>query len=192
MLISKHYLYKTWWHMNDRCFNEDCPSYEDYGQRGITVCERWSRNNLNGFENFITDMGDRPSYLSLDRINCNGNYELSNCRWATQEQQKENRRNTVWVIIKGERMCLSRACRELKLSLSTINKRISTSGMSPQEAVDQGSKSLITRDIMCLRTGITKSIAQWARDLNLKHSCLRMRLERGWCPQRAITTKKKG
>lgn len=71
-----------------RCENENDKSYEQYGGRGITVCERWK----NSLENFMTDMGNRPSSKhSIDRIEVHGNYEPDNCRWATKTEQSRNR-----------------------------------------------------------------------------------------------------
>jgi len=64
--------------------------YERYGGRGITICDRWRGDQ--GFENFLADMGERPPNTSLDRINNDGNYELGNCRWATQTTQVRNSR----------------------------------------------------------------------------------------------------
>jgi hypothetical protein len=81
--------YSTYIHMLDRCYNEANLSYRDYGGRGITVCPRWRES----FENFVADMGNKPSPKhSLDRINNGGNYEPNNCRWATQTVQNINRR----------------------------------------------------------------------------------------------------
>jgi len=80
--------YQSWRHMKERCQNPDCPDYKNYGGRGIKVCERWM-----DFVNFLEDMGIRPEGLTLDRINNNGDYELGNCRWATWEEQIQNRRD---------------------------------------------------------------------------------------------------
>ena len=74
--------------MNARCHNPKHKSFKDYGGRGIKVCDRWKT-----FENFYEDMGERPIGMTLDRFpDQNGNYEKSNCRWATRRQQTHNRR----------------------------------------------------------------------------------------------------
>lgn len=87
--LSNHPLYPTWSTMKSRCYNKNNISYKNYGARGIKVCDRW----LNSFENFLKDMGEKPSDKhSLDRIDINGDYEPSNCRWATPEEQAINKR----------------------------------------------------------------------------------------------------
>lgn len=85
--MSKSSTYGTWREMLQRCNNPNNQDFQHYGGRGIEVCGRWKK-----FENFLEDMGIRPEGLSLDRRNNNGNYELSNCRWATIEMQVQNRR----------------------------------------------------------------------------------------------------
>lgn len=82
--------YTRWMHMIDRCFNEECSQYGSYGTRGITVCDRWK-----SFENYDKDLLDLPNYGKLkhdtvDRINNEGDYEPSNCRWASRHMQADN------------------------------------------------------------------------------------------------------
>jgi hypothetical protein len=80
--------YTAWKNMHQRCMNPSCREFKYYGARGITICERWSI-----YENFLTDMGRRPSAKhSIDRINNDGNYEPGNCHWATRSEQMKNRR----------------------------------------------------------------------------------------------------
>lgn len=82
--------YAAWRSMKSRCLNPNVKYFEHYGGRGITVCPPW----LNSSEQFIRDMGPRPSPKhSLDRIDNDGNYEPSNCRWATKQEQRQNQRS---------------------------------------------------------------------------------------------------
>src|SRR6185312_16611652 len=87
--------YRTWIAMKMRCNSPTASNYARYGALGIRVCEQW----LNDFEAFYRDVGSRPSAEhSIDRIDAKGNYEPGNCRWATRDEQRNNRRNTVYVI----------------------------------------------------------------------------------------------
>lgn len=89
---KKHGCYKSptnssWSAARNRCNNKNNKYYESYGGRGIKMCQRWDR-----FENFLADMGEKPDKMTLDRINNDGDYEPSNCRWATYSQQNSNQR----------------------------------------------------------------------------------------------------
>lgn len=83
--LSKHRLYRAWAGMVNRCTNPNNSHYHLYGGRGVSVCNRWR-----AFKNFLDDMGERPDGMSLDRIDPAGNYEPSNCRWATASEQRNN------------------------------------------------------------------------------------------------------
>lgn len=94
---AKHGMWKSkewnsWSHMKQRCYNENDTKHADYGGRGIAVCDRWMDKD-NGFYYFFLDMGFAPSKKhTIDRINVNGNYEPSNCKWSTPKEQSNNRR----------------------------------------------------------------------------------------------------
>lgn len=98
--------YEAWAGLIARCTNPNHKKYKDYGGRGIRVCDRW----LNSFENFLEDMGFKPSpELSLDRYpnNESGIYEKSNCRWATTIEQNRNRRSNRWIEYNGYNLIIT-------------------------------------------------------------------------------------
>lgn len=107
--LENHPLYKTWKSMLMRCNNPKVRGYKHYGGRGIKVCDRWSGDL--GFENFVNDMGERTNGTTLDRVDVNGNYEPSNCRWATTEQQMNNRTDNSRIILNGESITCAQLCK---------------------------------------------------------------------------------
>ncbi len=109
--------------IKDRCLNTRCKAYKNYGGRGIKVCERWLGKN--GFINFLSDMGDRPSKdYSIDRIDNNGNYEPGNCRWATRTQQARNNRCNKILTAGGQSRCMSEWIEFLGVTKACIDYRV--------------------------------------------------------------------
>lgn len=109
--------YKTWSSMKQRVLNPKANNYHNYGGRGIRVCQRW----LDSFRNFYEDMGPRPSSKhSLDRIDNEGDYEPSNCRWATLLEQHQNTR----VNVKIDGKCIAEISRDTGLSVGCLNNRV--------------------------------------------------------------------
>lgn len=111
--------YNAWLGMKSRCYNKSNVSYQSYGEKGIIVCKRW----LNSFENFLSDMGERPSSKhSLDRIDNDGNYSKENCRWADVYTQANNKSTNVFIECFGETKTLKEWARTLKISYNKLSK----------------------------------------------------------------------
>lgn len=135
----KHAKVKTpewlaWRNMRVRCYSEKCKQYHRYGGRGITVCDRWTGED--GFSNFLADMGTRPSNKhSLDRIDSDGNYEPSNCRWATSLTQQRNRTNNRKITAFGKTLGCSEWAELTGLTLALIHRRVFSGGVWPEIAL---------------------------------------------------------
>ena len=92
--------YRTWKNMKARCYNAKSKGFQRYGGRGIYVCDRWKTS----FESFLQDMGPKPSpELTIERINNDGNYEPSNCKWATRSEQQKNQAFNAGRFIPGHK-----------------------------------------------------------------------------------------
>jgi hypothetical protein len=112
--------YTTWISMWQRCTNKNLRGYPQYGGRGITVCKRWK-----AFENFITDMGERPQGTTLDRFpDKNGNYDPSNCRWANATAQANNRRSNRNLTAFGRTQTVTEWAHEAGIKVDTFLKRL--------------------------------------------------------------------
>lgn len=128
----------AYYEMKIRCLNPDGHAWKHYGGRGISVCDRWLHGDgqHTGIECFFADMGEAPSAKhSLERRNVNGNYEPSNCYWATWEQQSNNKRNTILIPINGEMVPLSIAAKRYGFNRATLYDRIVRNAMPVAEAL---------------------------------------------------------
>jgi hypothetical protein len=135
--------YRSWCALVKRCTSPQDPNYPSYGGRGITVCERWQ----NSFENFLADMGRKPSQQhSIDRIDNDGNYEPGNCRWATRSEQSRNRRDRILVTFNGRTMFLCDWSAKTGISVGTLHYRLYNRGWSVERALTTNPKSYHRRD----------------------------------------------
>lgn len=112
--------YRIWKGMKERCYKESRKDFASYGGRGIVMCDEWK----NSFVNFLADMGEAPENMSIDRINGDGIYEKSNCRWATLEQQANNRRTCIYVTFNGETKTVAQWSRDIGIERKTLEYRI--------------------------------------------------------------------
>lgn len=144
-------LYRRWRTMNDRCRLECCPSYKDYGARGIKVCEEWNLHNPEGYKNFkawmISQGYDETlprGMQTIDRIDVNGNYCPENCRIITLFEQAANTRKNVYITYNGEKHHVREWARITGLTQCCITKRL-RSGMSPEEIFNTPRKPTDTK-----------------------------------------------
>lgn len=121
----------TWVGMRYRCTDPESSRWEDYGGRGIKVCSRW----LESFENFFEDMGERPAGKTLDRIDGDGDYAPANCRWATKEEQANNKSNTRWLEYEGIRLPVQLWAAQLGIRARTLLQRIDRDGRTVHDAL---------------------------------------------------------
>lgn len=125
-------LYSVWANMKNRCYNKNDPHYERWGGRGITVCKEW-RNNFKLFYDWAVANGYRKG-LTLDRIDNNGNYEPSNCRWSTIKEQNRNKRNVKFIEYNGKSQLLEEWANELCIKPKTLWMRLYYYNLSIEEA----------------------------------------------------------
>lgn len=136
---KKHPEYKVWGQMIRRCHNPQTRRFEDYGGRGITVCNRWrhGEDGQHGFACFMADMGSRPSPKhTIDRVNNDLGYSPQNCEWRSRTDQTRNRRNTVIVQYRDREMSLPEACELASMQYSLVKGRIFR-GTSVERALRQ-------------------------------------------------------
>lgn len=171
--------YRSWSAMLTRCYNSKNPTFKWYGARGIKVCARWRFS----YVNFLADMGRRPLRHSLDRIDNNGNYEPSNCRWATPKEQARNQRSSRYITLNGSRKCLAEWAEITGIQRELISTRLQR-GCSDKEALTPRSNWW---DRYTLTVGgETKSYSNWAKLAGFPTRIIRTRLQRGWSAKDAV------
>ena len=128
--LERRRLFWVWKGMVRRCRDKSAKNWPAYGGRGIKVCARWAAS----FTNYETDIGQRPSGMSLGRIDNDGHYEPSNVRWETAMQQHRNTTRNVFLEFQGEKMCARDWSKRLGINPSTLTSRL-LSGWSAERAL---------------------------------------------------------
>lgn len=139
--------YRIWASMRQRCADPNHAGYPRYGARGVTVCERWQT-----FENFLADMGRRPSSdHSIDRIDNNGSYGPSNCRWATRDEQNRNKRNNIWITVHGVRAIVNDHARKYGIDRRIVTRRLRDGWDEERAVLEPSSPRSRFTTIVCKR-----------------------------------------
>lgn len=133
--------YTIWARMRERCMVKSDAGYANYGGRGIRICARW-----NEFPLFLADMGPRPSpNHSIDRIDVNGNYEPSNCRWASRQEQARNTRANRLLTHNGKTMCVAAWADEVGIPAHVLSLRLNAYGWSVDRALTESVRKVRRR-----------------------------------------------
>lgn len=127
---SKTRIYKIWRHILDRCNNPNHVYYKNYGGRGITICDEW-KDDFQAFHDWSMTNGYSDN-LTIDRINPDGNYEPSNCRWTTVKEQNNNKRNNHMITLNGKTKNVTQWCEELGVNRGVAYRKLKE-GISAEE-----------------------------------------------------------
>lgn len=117
--------YRTWRNMVNRCTYAKHEHFPRYGGRGIKICKRWMK-----FESFLADMGERPAGMTIERKNQDGDYEPTNCIWATQKDQMRNTRSSRLISFNGQTKTLAQWSEDLKINYAVLLARLDKLGWS--------------------------------------------------------------
>lgn len=175
LIVIRHSMYC-------RCYYPTTHGYERYGGRGIKICEEW-RNNPDSFYDWAINNGYKKG-LTLDRIDVNGNYEPSNCRWVTKEVQDNNRRNNRKIIYNGETKTLSQWAKLFNINRVTLSDRLKI-GMTIDEALNKpviksGGKLLFTIN------NETKLLSEWCKIYNTNYQTAWKKIKNGKSIEKAL------
>lgn len=177
--------YRIFHHMKDRCYNPNDSHYDDYGGRGIRICDEWLQD-FKTFYGWSLKNGYRDD-LTIERIDVNGNYEPSNCTWIKLEEQSENRRCNIRITYNGKTQNLKQWADELGMNYIGLYQRIVVRGWNAERAFSAKEKCNERRITF---NGRTQTMKQWANEYGIKYTTLAARLDRyHWSIEKALTTK---
>ena len=163
--------------MITRCYNPKHPEYNRYGGRGIKICDEWIKNG--GLDNFylwsinngykLDKLPSGYNKTTIDRINNDGNYEPSNCRWVDRSEQRKNMEDAFWVTYQGEKNTLMHFCKKLGLDYHAVYLRIKRRGWS----VDKALSTPIKKNYQIEYNGKIYELKQLSREVGINHESLK-------------------
>ena len=169
--------------MMQRCGNPNNTVYKNYGARGISVCNEW--RSYKNFRDWALANGYAES-LTIDRIDTNGNYEPSNCRWASRKKQANNRITNKIIEWNGQSRTLAEWSDELGVSQKTLWARINNPKWTIERALTEKTHSEFGRKSITYN-GETHSIWEWSRITGIKPTTISARIARGWTIEKTLT-----
>jgi hypothetical protein len=185
--------YASWCGMRERCLNQNCKAFPNYGGRGITISAEWGK-----FSSFYRDMGDPPDGYTLERIDNNKGYSAENCRWATRTEQSRNRRSLVQVTMNNETHPLSVWVEKIgAVSYATAHRRIvmgwtiedaiKTPLVTRRKGIPRGRRIAgFTADQMIETTSGPMPLWQAVEASGLNYDSVMQRIKRGWPVSKAL------
>lgn len=171
-------LWSKWNGIKKRCLFENDERYDEYGGRGIKMCDEWAES-FDNFADWALENGYRDD-LTIERIDVNGNYCPENCKWIPRREQACNKRDTIWVDYHGEHIQLRKLCQRLNKSYDTIHNRIVVLGWDTEKAIDELSQ----------REG---SLMSECKKVGINYDTVLTRINRfGWTKEEALLTPSEG
>lgn len=132
--LLENRVYRIWIGIKQRCLNKKCNNYPNYGGRGITICDEWKNDFLKFYEWSINN--GYKDFLSIERVDVNGNYEPNNCKWATKKEQARNRRSNHLLEYKNEIKCLYEFAEKYNINAKTLQRRLFYNKWSIEKAIE--------------------------------------------------------
>lgn len=165
-------LYQCWSDIKQRCYNENNKAFHNYGARGIIMCDEWL-DNFEKFKQWSLENGYNDN-LTIDRINTNGNYEPSNCRWTTRKTQANNRRNNHLITIDNETHTLEEWISIKDFNKNTIMTRIMR-GWKDEDLFND----LNDQELKIEINGVKKTLNEWSDETGIKKNVIISRKHSG-------------
>ena len=177
-------LYDIWVNMKQRCFNPNDQAYQNYGGRGIAVCDEW-KDDFQAFYDWSVSNGYQDG-LSIDRINNDGNYSPENCRWTDRNVQNRNRRNNHKITYNGVTKTVVEWAEEKNIPYELLLNRLNKLGWSVERALTTPIEKRMHNCSLSFN-GKTMNISEWAKETGISTNVIGTRLKRGWSVEDALT-----